>query len=257
MRGILARMHWLRGESDQAVALSEEVLGLSVDEHPFVLSQALATVAVPIALWRGEWMRAAALNERLMAHATCHAQTAWRSWAEHYRFVLRLRDGEADRPALLAQWVRPRNLMALDIIGTFDEELVVPLVLQRVESRRVGWCAAEILRAHAMVRWRGDPVGSAPMAEALLQRALHVAREQEALAWELRATTSLALLWRDRGQRVEARALLEPVLDRCHEGPTTLDVVAAHRLIEALRRGPLTPPRGAAFLSDRRRARRC
>jgi len=233
MRGLLARMHWLRGESDQAAQLAQEVLGLAEGEHPFALSQALATVAVPIALWRGERARAQFLNDRLLAQADRHRQPKWQSWANNYRFVLRLGAGGPDRQALLQGWARPHNPMELDIIGTFDEDLVSPAVLQRVDDGTVGWCAAEVLRAHARVELRRDPTGAAARAEALLQRSLHVARAQEALAWELRTATSLAGLWQAQGHGARARALLEPVLERCVEGQGTLDVVTARAQLGA------------------------
>ena len=51
----------------------------------------------------------------------------------------------------------------------------------------------------------------AAKAEAYLERALTVARAQQAKSWELRAAMSLARLWRGQGKRKEARDLLAPV----------------------------------------------
>jgi hypothetical protein len=53
-----------------------------------------------------------------------------------------------------------------------------------------------------------DPAG----AEDSYGAALAVARKQQAKFWELRASTSLARLWRDQGKRTdlkEAKALLD------------------------------------------------
>jgi predicted ATPase len=47
--------------------------------------------------------------------------------------------------------------------------------------------------------------------ESELQRALVVAREQEAKLWELRAAMSLARLRHDQGRYVEGRNLFAPV----------------------------------------------
>lgn len=44
-------------------------------------------------------------------------------------------------------------------------------------------------------------------------RALHIAREEGARAWELRAATTLARRWGDAGKRKEARGLLTPIHD--------------------------------------------
>ena len=45
-------------------------------------------------------------------------------------------------------------------------------------------------------------------AQAYFERALIVARQQQAKSWELRAAMSMARLWRDQGKREEARELL-------------------------------------------------
>ena len=47
--------------------------------------------------------------------------------------------------------------------------------------------------------------------EAYLERALAVARKQQAKSWELRAAMSMARLWLDQGKRQEARDLLAPI----------------------------------------------
>ena len=55
-------------------------------------------------------------------------------------------------------------------------------------------------------------------AEAYFERALAVARQQQAKSWELRAAMSMARLWRDQGKRDEARDLLAPVYGWFTEG---------------------------------------
>jgi predicted ATPase len=47
--------------------------------------------------------------------------------------------------------------------------------------------------------------------QAQFERALAVARQQQAKSWELRAAMSMAPLWRDQGRRDEARDLLAPI----------------------------------------------
>jgi predicted ATPase len=56
-----------------------------------------------------------------------------------------------------------------------------------------------------------SPEPDAVKAEAHFERALAVARKQQAKSWELRAAMSMARLWRDQGKREEARELLAPV----------------------------------------------
>jgi len=72
-------------------------------------------------------------------------------------------------------------------------------------------------------------------AEELYRKALSIAREQEAKLWELRATVSLARLWRDQGHRAEFRDLLAAVYGWFTEGFDTPDLKAAKALLDELR----------------------
>ena len=73
------------------------------------------------------------------------------------------------------------------------------------------------------------------LARARFERALAIARRQRARSWELRAASSLARLWRDRGKRGPARHLLAPVLGAFTDGFDTLDVREAAALLGDLR----------------------
>jgi hypothetical protein len=66
------------------------------------------------------------------------------------------------------------------------------------------------------------------------ERALTVARQQQAKSWELRASMSLARLWRDQGKVSEARELLAPVYGWFTEGFHTRDLKEAKALLEEL-----------------------
>ena len=74
----------------------------------------------------------------------------------------------------------------------------------------------------------------AARAEAYFERALAVARKQQAKSWELRAALSMARLWRDQGKREEARELLAPVYGWFTEGFDTLDLKEAKALLDTL-----------------------
>jgi len=70
--------------------------------------------------------------------------------------------------------------------------------------------------------------------EACFEQALEVARAQQAKSWELRATTSMARLWRDQGKPQQARELLAPVYGWFTEGFDTLDLKQAKALLDEL-----------------------
>ena len=71
-------------------------------------------------------------------------------------------------------------------------------------------------------------------AEAHFERALAVAREQQAKSWELRAAMSMARLWRVQGKRLQARDLLAPIYGWFTEGFDTLDLKQAKALLDEL-----------------------
>ena len=102
-----------------------------------------------------------------------------------------------------------------------------------VEQQEERWWEAEIhrLRGVLLLRQPGTPQAEA---ETWLQRALDVARRQEAKALELRAAMSLSRLWQQQGKRVEARALLAPVYGWFTEGFDTADLQDAKALLEEL-----------------------
>jgi predicted ATPase len=77
-----------------------------------------------------------------------------------------------------------------------------------------------------------SPVPDAAKAEAYFERALAIAGRQQAKSFELRASMSMARLWRDQGKRDEARDLLAPIYGWFAEGFDTLDLKEAKSLLE-------------------------
>jgi predicted ATPase len=67
-----------------------------------------------------------------------------------------------------------------------------------------------------------------------LESALRIARKQQAKSYELRAATSLARLWGERGRRTEAQKLLAPVYGWFTEGFDTADLKDAKALLAEL-----------------------
>ena len=102
-----------------------------------------------------------------------------------------------------------------------------------VEQHDERYWEAEVhrLRGLLLLKQPGTPQAEA---EAWLQRALDVARRQEAKSLELRAAMSLARLWQQQGKRAEAYELLAPVYGWFTEGFDTADLQDAKVLLEAL-----------------------
>jgi len=102
-----------------------------------------------------------------------------------------------------------------------------------VETTKERWCEAEVHRTAGEIALM-SPEPDAAKAEACFQRALGIAREQQAKSWELRAAMSMARLWRDQGKRQQARDLLAPVYGWFTEGFDTLDLKRAKALLDEL-----------------------
>jgi predicted ATPase len=102
-----------------------------------------------------------------------------------------------------------------------------------VRTTKEKWWEAEVHRIAGEIALK-SPTPDPTKAEAYFNRALAVARAQQAKSWELRAAMSMARLWRDQGKRDEARDLLAPVYGWFTEGFDTLDLKEAKALLEEL-----------------------
>jgi predicted ATPase len=102
-----------------------------------------------------------------------------------------------------------------------------------VEQQEERWWEVEVARLRGVVLLQ-QPAPPQAEAETWLQRALDVARRQEAKALELRAAMSLSRLWQQQGKQTEARALLAPVYGWFTEGFDTADLQDAKVLLEEL-----------------------
>jgi predicted ATPase len=95
------------------------------------------------------------------------------------------------------------------------------------------WGEAELyrLRGSLLLRQTGTPQAEV---ETWLQRALDVARRQEAKSLELRAAMSLSWLWHQQGKRQEAHDLLAELYAWFTEGFDIADLQEAKALLEEL-----------------------
>jgi predicted ATPase len=119
-------------------------------------------------------------------------------------------------------------------LGQFDDAWrSIGDAMPAVETTKKSWYEAEVNRTAGEVALKLS-VPDAAKAEAYFERALAVARPQQAKSFELRTATSLARLWRDQGKRVEARDLLAPIYGWFTEGFDTLDLKQAKTLLEEL-----------------------
>ena len=105
--------------------------------------------------------------------------------------------------------------------------------ISTIETAKERWFEAEVNRVSGDVALKSAKPET-EKAEAYFERALAVARAQQAKSWELRAAMSMARLWRDQGKRDEAHNLLAPVYSWFTEGFDTLDLKEAKALLDEL-----------------------
>jgi predicted ATPase len=105
--------------------------------------------------------------------------------------------------------------------------------IEAIEKTKERWWEAEVNRLAGEIALKSlEP--DAAKAEAYFERALAVARKQQAKSLELRASISLARLWRHQGKVQQARELLAPVYGWFTEGFDTRDLKEAKALLEEL-----------------------
>ena len=119
-------------------------------------------------------------------------------------------------------------------LDNFDDALYcIREAVTAVETTKEKWSEAEIHRIAGEIALKSLKPDAAK-AEAHFERALKVARAQQAKSWELRVAMSLARLWRDQGKRTEAFDLLAPIYGWFTEGFDTLDLKEAKALLGEL-----------------------
>jgi hypothetical protein len=116
-------------------------------------------------------------------------------------------------------------------LGRFeDASRSIAEAVTTMNSTQEVWCEAEVNRVAGEIAL----LSCGTKAQTYYERALAIARQQQAKSWELRAAMSMARLWRDQGKRDEARDLLAPVYGWFTEGFETRDLKEARALLEEL-----------------------
>jgi predicted ATPase len=240
MGAILARVLWLQGLPDQA----EEVAARTVerasrDGESVALAFALGFAACPLALWTGRLDLARERVSRLLRHTAEHSLVLWRNYAIAFDALLAWHEnGRKGSPSRDHGFDLGQPMQLAELLATFHPALADESTFLRGDSGDAGWCQAELLRVRGEQMRSRDSKG----AESLFLRSLERARQDGALSWELRTSTSLGRLWMEQGRQHEAFELLRSMLDQLTEGHTTPDAMQALALHDALAAAIAVPP---------------
>jgi hypothetical protein len=244
-----ASILWLVGRPKQAEASVRQLLELSGRLGDPIAGVQAGYAASIVALQCGHWSWAGELIGRLGAIAREHAVAPFPALASSLEAELLFRtsaSGPTTRLAALLDCFETVRLArynpayhgiavieALTHIGRdTDAKALLDELVDDMKQK------GQLLFIPEFLRLEGDILatkGEAAAGEALsaYQYAIQLAREQSALAWELRATTSLARFHRSLDPQ-KAHAILLPVYQRYTEGHETIDLVAARRLLDEL-----------------------
>jgi hypothetical protein len=227
MHTLVAKTHWLIGRPE--TALREMRMGVNVAlemRHAGTLCYALSLGACPVALWAGETEDARRYIALLIETASRWSLRFWLTWGHAFARTLDLAVGHGLRAADLGS-----GASLCDHLVTVRGDLLDDATDARLLSGAVGWAGPEIARTKAL-RIAAD--GDARGAEGRLLAALDMAKEQGALGWELRVSTTLAALRRDRGDVQGAHEVVRAALSKFTEGANTADNRAAMALLASL-----------------------
>jgi class 3 adenylate cyclase/predicted ATPase len=241
---------WMLGYPEAAAVDAEQALKDARDiGHAATSMFALSHTAFSLIL-RGDHAAAQARADELVALAESKGSLYWKSYGMMLHGRLLAQSGRAADAVSVATaasatmrstgatayapWYLTYLAKAHAKLGQFDDAWrCIAEAARASETTIEKWCESDIHRAAGEI----ELTSSAPdvgKAEAHFQRALSVAREQQARSFELCAAVSLAGLWRDQGQRAEARDLLAPVYGGFTEGFDTPDLRQARALLDEL-----------------------
>ena len=253
--GIACRIHaalllWLLGYPEQALARLHEALALAHElPYPYGLAHARCWAAyvyqfrwdVPAVHEQAEAAVALSIEQGFPFWAA--AGTILRGWAlamqgQGEEGLSQVRQGIAayratEAPLLVAYYCTLLAEVSAHLGHPEDGLQALVEAHTLMEQHEERWWEAEVarLRGVLLLQQTGMPQAEA---ETWFQRALDVARRQQAKSLELRAAMSLSRLWQQQGKQTEARELLAPVYGWFTEGFDTADLQDAKALLEAL-----------------------
>jgi predicted ATPase len=242
---------WSLGRVDQAYQAGRDAISQAHEvNHAVSMCTALAAPSSILLVKMGFLEEAARCIDALIKHAEEHSLTPFYAFglcckgglmaacgdlAEGERLLrLGLQRSREIGYLLFDAFFQGELAAVLASAGRVEEGLVeIDAALRYADQSESLWCTPELLRVKGelLARGAGEDVEAA---EEWFMRACALAREQQALSWELRAAIGLARFWRDRGRVTEAREILSEVHRAFTEGFETADVTAAQALLDSM-----------------------
>lgn len=250
-RTLLSKLLWAQGFPDQAMSEARGVVREATEVgHAMSLALTLAQGACPVSLLSGDLTTARTFTDLMLKHTLEHALDLWHAWGTCLGAMLKMAEGNIEEglnelnetleelaPGAFFIYYAGIQATLAEAFGKVGELskgfAVINGALERSERDQERWYLAEFLRVKGDLLRREDSSTSRERAESQFLRSIQCAKQQGALSWELRSSTSLAQLYQSQGKVADARSILMPILGRFTEGFQTADLTAARNLLEA------------------------
>ena len=241
---------WMLGYPDQALADADQAVKEAQEiGHAVSLMYALAQ-AGKCNVYCGKYAFAQSLVDKLISTADETGSLLWkvaglvtRGWI--FQGVGNVSDAVKVSSSAMAAWTSMGSRIAIpslmgylakahaDLHQFEDAWRCIGEAISAIGTTGENWEEAEVARLAGEIALMA-PEPDKTKADAYFERALDIARQQQAKSWELRASMSLARLWRDQGKVQQARELLAPVYGWFTEGFDTRDLKDAKKLLDEL-----------------------
>lgn len=249
-RSFLALSLWLLGYPDCAMARSQEALQLAEDSGlPFMRAMA-SVLAAMVCQYRQEAHHTVSQATEAITRAVAGGFPFWEdiagvlhAWAQTVRghkqgaleHLTHAVGVWQEKGALLAQpYFLALRAEAYAHAGRVQEGLEdIRQAFAVTHTTGERWYEAELYRLRGELLLAHSRTQDEE-AERSFQQARALAHQQQAKSLELRATTSLARLWRHQGKRRPARTILAEIYECFTEGFETPDLSRAKVLLDAL-----------------------
>jgi len=251
-RTLLAKLLWAQGFPDQALAEARGVVEEATQiGHGMSLALTLAQGACHVTLLCGDLTAAERFINQLLKHSLEHALNLWHAWGTCFGAALLIARGSTNEGLNALQGIldelpdgaffahhagiQATLAEALGKAGAISRgHATIDQALMRSGRDEERWYLAEFLRIKGELLRLEDTPRAMREAQEQFRRSLECARQQNALSWELRTSISLARLYQEQGQFIEARDALAPIYSLFEEGFQTTDLKTAKALIESL-----------------------
>ncbi|MDR6206761.1 ATP-binding protein [Paraburkholderia graminis] len=267
--GTLARIAWLEGHCGEAMRLVDTLVGLvRPDIMEPSLTHTLGASAAPLSLMCGDLGRAAVYLDIMRSQVALHGLDVWRDYCNCLSAHRDILDGQLQRgvallesslDALIARGFR--RLITL-FIAAYAEALVAAGRIDEAVRRlndTLQFCENNGEMMFVPELWRVLGIAARARrrsadAEAHFTTAIQMARRQGATMWELRASLSLAALWREESRDAERHSHALHMLERlalCFDAPSNAaDVRALFDTLSTMRGAERTVSTASPMLTS-------